>query len=106
MKALATLLLAMLLMGCNQTPCESNLDCLIQCQCPGTTQTLIVGPYECRASYCGERHRRDLTCEDPCDRNFTPPVDTQDPFPEPDDDDSASADDDDSAPADDDDSGR
>jgi len=97
----------LLLVGCNPTPCETNLDCLIECQCEGAPASLFVGPYECSGGTCSEAHRRDRDCERPCeDATFRPQVTAPDDDDADDDDSGLPGDDDDSGlPGDDDDSG-
>ena len=87
------LVLALGLGGCSVdlTPCESDLDCTILCECPDRDGTITVGPFTCRAGNCGARHAEERSCERTCD---TPPGYVP---PATDDDDSAGADDDDSA---------
>ncbi|MCP4869924.1 MAG: hypothetical protein GY898_14530 [Proteobacteria bacterium] len=82
--------------GSDYTPCESDIDCLIVCDCPGGGDGLL-GPYPCRLGNCGLQHAEDRDCFDGCG---APPA-VQD-----DDDSAGSSDDDDSAGDDDDDSGR
>jgi len=78
--------------GCAQdlTACETDLDCVIVCECDNRDGTLTVGPFACRAGTCGASHAEERSCERVCG---TAPSD----LPSLDDDDSSSPDDDDSA---------
>lgn len=76
------------------TPCESDIDCLIVCDCPGGGDG-IIGPFRCRAGHCGPEHADLRDCFGGCG---APPAVQED------DDDSAGTDDDDSGGGDDDDS--
>ena len=74
--------------GCGSadlTTCDSDLDCLIICECANRDTALSIGPYPCRAGTCGLAHAEDRDCSRVCS---TPPGSG------PDDDDSAAGDDD------------
>jgi hypothetical protein len=91
----AALLLGLSLFGgCNVdlTPCESDVDCVIVCECPNRNGVLTVGPFVCRAGTCGLKHAEERDCSRVCGTQpgYVPPP----------------ADDDDSSAGDDDDSGR
>ena len=76
------------LAGCSTadlTSCETDLDCLIVCECANRDSSLTIGPYPCRSGNCGAAHADDRDCSRVCS---TPPP------PGPDDDDSAGGDDD------------
>ncbi len=94
--------LVFFLPGCGElTPCESNLQCVILCQCPNGGDG-FAGGYRCQAGYCRDGHKNDRDCERIC-QNIVPSFG--------DDDDSASDDDDsfvddDDSNMDDDDSAR
>ena len=83
---------ALSLSGCSGdlTSCESDVDCIILCECPDRDGTVTVGPFSCRAGNCGARHLRERDCERVCSQppGYVPPPD--------DDDDSSVGDDDDS----------
>jgi len=89
---------AFVLGGCgNLTPCESELNCVIACECPnGAFAT--AGPYACSLGYCREGHAEARDCVDVCARAIPTFVDDDDAA-----DDDDSGDDDDAV--DDDDSG-
>jgi len=86
---LFVLLLLLALAGCRTdlTPCESDADCVIFCECANRDGTLTIGPYACRAGTCGAAHAEDRDCVRACSN--PPPV-----FP---DDDDSGLDDDDSS---------
>ncbi|MEE2828539.1 MAG: hypothetical protein VX498_05085 [Myxococcota bacterium] len=74
--------------GCGSaepTACETDLDCLIICECANRDTAVTIGPYPCRSGNCGPAHAEDRDCSRVC---ATPPA------PGPDDDDSAGDDDD------------
>jgi hypothetical protein len=72
------------------TPCESDVDCVITCECPDRPGEAMVGPFVCRAGTCGASHAQERDCERVCSNQpgSVPSI--------PDDDDSAAGDDDDS----------
>ncbi len=58
-------LLVMLLAGCGNTPCETDLDCLVVCQC--ANGRIATADYACNSvSTCGTSYDADLDCERPC----------------------------------------
>lgn len=89
---LGLLLFLGLLTGCSTdlTPCESDVDCIIACDCPDRTGEAMVGPFVCRAGTCGLSHAQERDCSRVC----SSPPGTVPSLP--DDDDSAASDDDDS----------
>ncbi len=90
---LATCALLFALSGCGeQTPCESDLDCVILCTCANGVTASGSG-YTCRAGGCGDGHLQERDCVDICSRVGSRPGG---------DDDDATVDDDDSGPGDDD----
>jgi hypothetical protein len=92
MAALGLLLSLSLLIACSTdlTPCESDVDCVIACECPDRPGQAIVGPFACRAGTCGATHAEERDCERVCSSQpgSVPSL--------PDDDDSGAGDDDDS----------
>ncbi len=90
--SLGLMLLLGLLTACSAdfTPCESDVDCVITCECPDRPGDASVGPFACRAGTCGARHAQERDCERVCNSQpgSIPSI--------PDDDDSGAGDDDDS----------
>ncbi len=108
--AVAAPLLALSLLlwpACNNdfTPCEGDIDCLVQCNCEGRLGSILVGPYACRLGTCGREHAEERDCVRACGEAPPAPGDDDDSSLQ-DDDDSSLQDDDDSAALDDDDSAR
>ncbi len=96
---------ALALSGCgNLTPCESDLNCVIACECPNGGFG-SAGPYRCSLGYCRDGHADARDCVDICARVIPTFGDDDDDTVGDDDsaDDDDALDDDDSA--DDDDSG-
>ena len=91
--------------GVDLTPCESELNCVILCECANGGVGTAAG-YSCTQGFCRDGHVNDRDCGRICSQVIPPLVDDDDATG--DDDDGAgdddSADDDDSG-ADDDDSG-
>jgi len=68
MCALGAFLLLGLFTACSVdlTPCESDVDCVISCDCPNGFGEAIVGPFTCRGGTCGARHAQERDCERVC----------------------------------------
>ncbi len=96
--ALGSMLLIGLLTACSTdfTPCESDVDCVITCECPDRPGAASVGPFVCRAGTCGARHAQERDCERVCSSQPGSVPSMLDDDDDDDDDDSAAGDDDDS----------
>ena len=101
-RALTTFLFAILLLlpGCGDlTPCESEINCVILCECANGGVGTSSG-YRCSsAGYCIDGHKDDRDCSRICSQVVPPPLGNDDDAGAGNDD---SAGDDDSASGDDD----
>ena len=87
-----------LLSGCGElTPCETDLNCVILCECPNGGDGFSSG-YRCQQGFCRDGHKDERDCERIC-QNVVPGLGDDDDVVDDDDDlanDDDSGDDDDS----------